>query len=121
MLTLHIALSNTLLLLLLICAGWSIVGLITGRGVASALRATLVLTLVASVAELLLGLVLVAQGLPLNPIHVLYGLSIIVSLAGAYMYGSRTTPQREVLVYALLTVFAVGLIFRAMETARPPV
>ncbi len=113
----HAATSTSLLLLLLVCLGWSTLGLVSGRGVTPGLRGTYLIALGVAVAQLLLGLLLVAQGRALSPIHALYGISTIAALAGAVVYGGRTTPQREVLIYALVALFSAGLVLRAVETA----
>jgi hypothetical protein len=114
---LHAAISQTLLLLTVICLGWSAFGLVTGRGVSPGLRGTVSITLIVAIAQSLLGLVLVlVDGRPFSAIHTLYGVSLIASLTGALVYGRRVTPQREVLVYALLMLFSAGLVLRAAET-----
>ncbi|MCC6627104.1 MAG: hypothetical protein IT340_06840 [Chloroflexi bacterium] len=114
---LHAATSQTLLLLMLICFGWSALGLVTGRGVSPGLRGTVSIGLVVAGIQTALGLLLVAVvGRPFSVIHTLYGVSLIVALAGALIYGRRVAPQREALVYALLTMFSAGLVLRAMET-----
>lgn len=121
MTVLHAAIGNSLLLLVLICLGWSAFGLVSGRGVTPGLRGTVVLTLAVAIGQLVLGgLLVVVQGATLNPIHLLYGLSLIVALGGAHLYGGRAGPGREVLIYALVTLFAVGLVLRAMETVGRP-
>jgi hypothetical protein len=113
----HAATSQTLLLLMLICFGWSAFGLVTGRGVSPGLRGTVSIGLVVGVIQAVLGLLLVAvDGRSLSVIHALYGVSLIAALAGALVYGRRVAPQREALVYALLTMFSAGLVLRAIET-----
>ena len=117
LLPLHAALSNSLLLLLAICFFWSFAGLLTGRGVTPGLRGTYLVTLIASVAQAVLGvLVAVAEGRPLSPIHALYGVSLTVALAAAYVYGGRQARGREVLLFALAAAFSFGLTLRALET-----
>jgi hypothetical protein len=117
MTALHGAISNTLLLLTVICLGWSVIGLVTGRGVSPGLRSTVIFALGAAIAQSALGALLVlAEGRPFSPIHALYGLSIIAALAGAIIYGGRAGPQREALIYALVTLFSAGLVLRAVET-----
>lgn len=102
---------------MLICFGWSALGLVTGRGVSPGLRGTVSIGLVVAGIQAALGLLLVAvAGRPFSVIHALYGVSLIVALAGALIYGRRVAPQREALVYALLTMFSAGLVLRAMET-----
>ena len=114
---LHGALSTALLLLTLICLGWSALGIVSGRGVAPGLRSTLLMTLGAAVAQLVLGVLLVAvAGRPFSGLHTLYGLALIVSLGGAAVYGGRAGQGREALIYALVTLFSAGLVLRAMET-----
>jgi heme A synthase len=114
---LHGAISNSLLLLLLICLGWSVLGLISGRGVSPGLRGTLIIALGVAIAQVALGVLLVTLGgRPFSPIHALYGISLVAALAGAAIYGGRATRQREVLIYALVTLFSAGLALRAIET-----
>lgn len=118
MTALHAATSNSLLLLLLVCLGWSAFALVGGRGVTPALRGTFLVATAVAVAQLVIGGLLVATaGRPLNPIHALYGISTIVALAGALIYGGRTTPAREALIFALVALFSAGLVLRAVETA----
>ena len=92
----HAAIGNSLLLLALICLGWSAFGLVSGRGVTPGLRSTVVLTVVVAIVQLVVGgLLVVIQGAALSPIHVLYGLSVIVALGGAYLYGGRAGPRQR--------------------------
>lgn len=117
MTALHAATSNSLLLLLLVCLGWSAFALVGGRGVTPALRGTFLVALAVAVAQLVIGGLLVATaGRPLNPIHALYGISTIVTLAAALIYGGRA-PAREALIFALAALFSAGLVLRAVETA----
>ena len=90
MTALHGAISNTLLLLMVVCLGWSAIGLVTGRGVSPGLRGTVIIALGVAIAQTALGALLVlAEGRPFSAIHALYGLSVIAALAGAIIYGGR--------------------------------
>ena len=117
MAALHGAISNTLLLLTVVCLGWSALGLVTGRGVSPGLRSTVIIALAVAIAQTALGaLLILVEGRPFSVIHALYGLSVIAALAGAIVYGGRAGPQREALIYALVTLFSAGLVLRAVET-----
>lgn len=100
-----------------ICLGWSALGIVSGRGVAAGLRSVMLLALGVAVVQSLLGVLLITlQGRAWSGLHLLYGLSVITSLGGGVVYGGRFSPQREGLIYALVSLFSAGLVLRAVET-----
>lgn len=112
----HDGLAKTLLLYLLAIALWGIALWRTGSGVTPSYRGALVIAEVIAVAQGAAG-ALLSFGAPLRePLHVLYGLSIVLTLPLAYTYGRGKPPARQSLIYGLASLFAVGLTIRGMQT-----
>ena len=54
---------------------------------------------------------------PSDPVHVLYGLLLVVTLPLAVQY-SRDRVARKPLIYGLVSLFTLGLMIRGILTAR---
>lgn len=119
MLAVHSALYTTLLIL---CGGlfvWSLVFLARGQVVDGAFRSTYVLTFVASIAQAVVGvLMLVDDGRPASDFHYLYGISLMVFTGAGYVFGTRSDGRREPIILGIAAAAGVGLVLRAAATAH---
>ena len=73
-------------------------------------------------AQGVVGMTMVSQGLtpPRGGVHFLYGIVIFVVFPSAYTFTRGRNGRREILMYALLSFFLAGVALRAMSTGRSP-
>jgi hypothetical protein len=118
-LAIHEALYTTLLLLALGLTAWALFFMATGRAVDGAFRSTYILTIGVAVAQAIVGLFMVLDGLrPASSFHFLYGISLVVFTGAGYVFASRGESRREALIFGIASAAAVGLIWRAFDTAH---
>lgn len=118
-LALHSALYTTLLILSGGLTAWALIFIARGKGVDGAFRSTYVLTFAASVAQAVVGVVmLLEEGRPVSDFHYLYGISLMVFTGAGYVLGTRSDGRREPIILGVAAAAAVGLILRAAATAH---
>lgn len=116
----HSALYNTVMLLFLGLTVWALYFIATGRAVDGAFRSTYVLAIAASIAQGAAGVLLYSGGhRPAQGFHYLYGVSLVVFTSAGYAFATRSgDSRREALYFGIAAAAAVGLILRAVATAR---
>lgn len=112
-LLLHGRLAVALMLYLLVLGAWALVLWRRGAGASPAYRGALVVAEVVALAQGIFG---VALWPPRDWVHVLYGLSIAVTLPFAYTYARERTGGAQSLVYGVASLFAFGLALRGIFT-----
>lgn len=113
----HNRLANTALLFTLIVALWALFNYVRREGLSPSYWGTLVVGEGLLVAQGLIGLVMVLQGLrPPRLVHVLYGITVLLVWPGVYTYTRGQATRREALVYGVATLFLVGLLLRSIST-----
>lgn len=120
MLALHESLYTTLLILSLGLTGWAFLSIARGQAVSGAFRSSYVLTIAASVAQAVVGVVIYLDELrPASSFHYLYGISLMVFSGAGYAFATRSTEsRREALIFGIASAASVGLILRAVATAH---
>jgi len=77
-----------------------------------------VLTELLFVVQALVGIGLVLSGRSVrDPLHVLYGVLLVIALPIAASYTAGLRPRREPLIYGLVGLFMLGLTLRAWLTS----
>jgi len=115
-LSLHAQLATTLILYLAALGVWGIVLGIGGSGPTPSYRGALVIAGVAIVAQGVLGAGAWVSIGPSDPIHVLYGLALLVTLPLVATIVREGSPRRTALSLGLASLFAAGLAIRGMTT-----
>lgn len=119
MITIHNGLATTALLYFLVISIWGYVLFFRRKGIDPSYWGMLAIGEVLLVAEGLIGGYLWLSGLrPLRSLHLLYGAIIPIMIPGAYLYTKGRAARAETLIYGTATLITVGLIIRAMYTAR---
>ncbi len=119
MIYIHNGLATTSLLYFLIISIWGYVLFFSHKGINSGYWGMLVIAEVLILAECAVGGYLWFQGLqPARSLHLLYGAIIPIMIPGAYLYTRGRGARAEALIYGTTTIITVGLILRAMYTAR---
>lgn len=115
----HARLANTLMLYVILLAVWGLWRFIRREGVGSSYWGALVIAEILVVAQGLLGAYLWFIN-TLRPerggIHILYGVISALAIPAVYGYTKGGDERREMLVYAAVLLFTVGLILRAIST-----
>jgi len=119
MIYIHNGLATTSLLYFLIISIWGYILFFRRKPIDSAYWGMLVIAEILIVAESLVGGYLWVEGLrPSRGLHLLYGALIPIMIPGAYLYTRGRGARAEALIYGTTTIITVGLILRAVYTAR---
>lgn len=115
----HARLANTLLLYVILLAVWGLWRFIRREGVGSSYWGALVIAEILVVIQNLLGVYLWFIN-NLRPerggIHILYGVISALAIPAVYVYTKGGDQRREMLVYAAVLLFTIGLVLRAIST-----
>ena len=116
----HSALATACLIFSLIIAGYGFLLYFMQRGIDANFWGTVAAGELLFVAQGVVGIILYASGLrvPRTPVHVLYGIVLVITLPGAYALTRGRDTRREVIIYALIGLFLAGVTLRAMFTAQ---
>ena len=113
---LHGTLANTIVLYLVLVGVWGLWLGLRALGPTPAFRGALVIAEVAAVAQGLVGLALVL-GRPLNGIHALYGVALVLALPLAATLVRGRAPRGQSVALGIAALFAAGLAIRGITTA----
>lgn len=115
----HARLANTLLLYVILLAVWGLWRFIRREGIGSSYWGALAIAEILVVVQGLLGAYLWFFN-TLRPerggIHILYGVISALAIPAVYVYTKGGDQRREMLVYAAVLLFTVGLVLRAITT-----
>lgn len=96
---------------------WGIIAFLRGLGVTSSYFGALVIGEILIVIEGVIGVTLLVTGhAPLDGLHFLYGIVIPLSWAAVYVYTRGAQTKREMLIYAIMSFFVMGLGVRGIMT-----
>lgn len=115
-LSLHAQLATALILYLAALGVWGILLGVGGSGPTPSYRGSLVIATVVIVAQGLLGALSWVTTGPSDPIHVLYGLALVVTLPLVATIVREGSPRRTSLTLGLASLFAAGLAIRGLTT-----
>ncbi len=96
---------------------WGVLAYLRGGGVTGSYFGALVVGEVVIIGQALLGLVLVLTGhAPLDGLHFLYGIVLPLTWVAVYVYTHGEQGRREMLIYAVVSFFVMGLAIRGIMT-----
>lgn len=96
---------------------WGVFAFLRGMGVSGSYIGALIVGEILIIAEALVGLALVVTGhFPLDGLHLLYGVVTPLAWAAVYVYTRGAQTKREMIIYALMSFFVVGLGIRGIMT-----
>jgi hypothetical protein len=96
---------------------WGIIAFLRGSGVTGSYFGALVVGEILVIAQALLGVILVLAGeWPMDALHFLYGVVVILMWVMVYIYTKGGTTRREILIYAVVSFFMMGLAIRGIMT-----
>jgi heme A synthase len=115
----HARLANTLLLYVIVLAVWGLWRYFRRQGVDSNYWGALVILEIVIVAQGMLGAYLWFIN-ALRPerggIHILYGVISALAIPIVYVYTKGGDQRRDMIVYAAVLLFTIGLVLRAIST-----
>jgi hypothetical protein len=114
-LILHERLQVTILLFMLAMGGWGLWNYIRKKPLTPGYQGALVIGEVLIVIEAVIGLLLLPRYytlLPRSDIHILYGITAVLAIPGAFAYLRGRDSRWESLVYAAVCFFLAGLSLR---------
>lgn len=96
---------------------WGIIAFLRGMGVTGSYFGALVIGEILIVAQALIGTLLIFTGrFPMDGLHLLYGIVIPLAWAAVYVYTRGAQTKREMLIYAVMSFFVMGLGIRGIMT-----
>lgn len=116
----HSRLANTALLYAVILCLWGLWRFFRKQNIDSSYWGALVIAEVLLLTQVILGayLWLSKVGRLSGAVHILYGVVSLMVIPGIYLYTRGDDRRRAGLIYGLGFLFLVGIIMRAMITAR---
>lgn len=116
---LHNSLALSMLYFMFICGVWGVISAL-GQGLSPSLSGALVIGEVLIVVQGLLGAISYAAGSrPGQAVHVLYGLTAVITLPAIYSYARGRSAKQQALFLGIGALFIFGLAIRGMATGRP--
>ncbi|MBI4675091.1 MAG: hypothetical protein HY741_25910 [Chloroflexi bacterium] len=101
-----------------VLGAWGVIAFLMGRGVSGNYFGALIIGEVLTIAQALLGVILIIMGRwPTDVLHFLYGIVVILAWLMVYVYTKGATTRRELIIYALVSFFVMGLAMRGITTA----
>jgi uncharacterized membrane protein len=96
---------------------WGTVAYLRGAGVSNNYRGALVIGELLVIGQALVGVLLVITGhWPPDVLHFLYGIVVVLMWVMTYIYTKGAMTRREVLIYAMVSFFIMGLAIRGIMT-----
>ncbi len=96
---------------------WGTFAFLRGMGVTGSYFGALIIGEIFIIAQALIGVALIFTGrFPLDGLHLLYGIVIPLSWAAVYVYTRGAQTKREMIIYALMSFFVMGLAIRGIMT-----
>jgi hypothetical protein len=116
----HAGLSNACIIFSLIIAGYAFLRYFQQQGVDGGFLGVVAVGELLYIAQVIVGVLLSFSGVPQPArlwVHVLYGITLVITLPAAYAFTRGRDSRREVMVYALAALFLAGVSLRAVATA----
>jgi len=105
----------------IIMAAWGLVNFLRRRPPDGNYNGAVAIAVILFVLEGIVGVVLVIMGLqPARWLHLLYGVTILITIPGIYAFTRGRNSSRESMFYGLGFLFIWGLTERAADTALVP-
>ncbi len=119
-LILHERLQTTVMLFMIALGLWGLFNYFRNVDVTDGYRGALVIGELLIISEALIGLYLLPSHgslLPRQSIHILYGITCVIALPGAFAYTRGRDGRWEGLAYACVCLFVAGLSIRLQHIA----
>ncbi len=96
---------------------WGVIAFLRGLDVSGSYFGALVIGEILIIGQALVGLLLIFTGrFPMDGLHILYGIVIPLSWLAVYIYTRGAQTRREMMIYAIMSFFVMGLGIRGIMT-----
>lgn len=114
----HARLANALLMYTAALTLWSFFLYFRKQEISPSLLGALVIDELLFVAQGVLGVILVLQGLAaaVRWVHILYGVVGVITIPALYLFTRGRSSYRDALAYGVTLLFLVGIVLRAAST-----
>lgn len=113
----HDRLSNAVILYMVVIGLWGFLSYFRGEELGGSLGGSFIIGQGLLMTQALFGLILVLQGArPLESLHYLYGIVIVLLLPFAYTYVRDRYPRQGLLLCSTVALFIAALAVRAIVT-----
>jgi hypothetical protein len=117
MTNIHARLANTALLFIGIMALWGFWRFFRKQGPDASYFGALAVGEILILVQAVLGAILWFTSMrPGQGIHILYGVLSILAIPGVYLFTKGREDRRDMLAYAAVLAFMVGILLRAVQT-----
>lgn len=97
---------------------WGTLSFLRGMGVTGSYFGAVIVGEILILAQAVLGVILLLTGhFPMDGLHLLYGVVTPIAWAAVYVYTRGGQTKREMIIYALMSFFVMGLAIRGIMTA----
>lgn len=114
----HARIATSAVIFAAICALWGIFSYLRRQPVSSSYWGTLIIAELLMLAQGLIGVLLWLEGLrpERGIVHILYGVTAVISLPAAYVYSGGRDSRRENLLYGVVCLWLFGITLRGLTT-----
>jgi hypothetical protein len=96
---------------------WGVFAYLRGSGVTGSYFGALIIGEILIIGQGLVGVLLLVTGhFPADGLHFLYGIVLPLTWVAVYIYTRGATTRREMLIYAIISFFIMGLAIRGIMT-----
>lgn len=113
----HDRLSLTVVLFMFAVGFWGLIAFIRGESLGGSLSGAMIIGQVLIVIQVVLGVaLLLGDRRPVDSMHYLYGVTVLIAMPFAYSYLQKRDPRQALLFFSLAALFLGGLAIRAITT-----
>lgn len=96
---------------------WGVIAFLRGMGISGSYFGALIIGEILIIAQGAIGAIMIFTGhFPMDGLHLLYGIVIPLAWAAVYVYTHGAQTRREMMIYALMSFFVMGLGIRGIMT-----
>ena len=113
----HDRLSLTVVLFMFAVGLWGLMTFLRGGSLGGSISGAMIIGQVLIAIQVVFGVaLLVGDRRPVDSMHYLYGVTILIALPFAYSYLQKRDPRQALLFFSLAALFLGGLAIRAITT-----
>lgn len=113
----HDRLSLTVVFFMFAVGLWGLLAFARGASLGGSISGAMVIGQILIMLQVVLGVaLLIGDRRPIDSMHYLYGVTILIVMPFAYSYLQRRDPRQALLFFSLVALFIGGLAIRAIST-----